>query len=166
MFPPDTQNLARKIIEAYAAQDKRIVSAESCTGGLIGAALTEISGSSAVVERGFITYSNDAKIEVLGIMPETLEEFGAVSGEVAEAMAQGALEFSRADAAVSTTGIAGPTGGTSNKPVGLVYIGIATRDGVNFHVKNEFKGDREAVRAQTLREAFKLLLSLVEKEPD
>ena len=146
MFPAAIHDLARNVIDNYGAQGRKIVTAESCTGGLIGGALTQISGSSAVVERGFITYSNNAKTEVLGVMPETLEKYGAVSGEVAEAMAKGALEFSLADTAISVTGIAGPTGGTSAKPVGLVYIGLATRDGVLFHVMNQFSGDRDDVR--------------------
>lgn len=161
LFPPDIQQLAQKIISGYASEKKKIVTAESCTGGLIGAALTSISGSSEVVERGFITYSNDAKVEVLGVMPDFLETHGAVSAEVVEAMATGALEFSLADVAVSVTGIAGPTGGTMLKPVGLVYIGIATRSGIIFHSKCEFKGDRDAVRLQAVKEALTLLAAQV-----
>ncbi len=163
MFPPDIHDLARKVIEVCASQKKKIVTAESCTGGLVAAVLTQISGSSAVVERGFITYDNGAKVEVLGVMPELLEQAGAVSGEVAEAMAQGALEFSHADIAVSVTGIAGPTGGTPQKPVGLVYIGLANRDGAIFHYKCMFKGDRDDVRMQAVGEALKLLMSIIEK---
>lgn len=157
MFPPAILSLAQKIISGYTAEKKKIVTAESCTGGLIVAALTEISGSSAVVERGFVAYSNNAKVEVLGVLPDFLEQHGAVSAGVAEAMATGALEFSLADVAVSVTGIAGPTGGTPLKPVGLVYIGIATRAGAIFHVKCQFKGDRDAVRMQAVREALTLL---------
>ena len=163
MFPTNIHDLAQKVIAAYTQQNRRIVTAESCTGGLIGAALTSISGSSAVVERGFITYSNDAKTEVLGIMSDTIIDYGAVSGEVAELMAKGALEFSLADVAVSCTGVAGPTGGTPSKPVGLVYIGIATRDGALFHVMNEFKGERDAVRAQSVAEALRLLYTLTQE---
>jgi nicotinamide-nucleotide amidase len=164
MSSPDIFDLARKVIAHYTSHGKKIVTAESCTGGLIAGALTEIPGASAVVERGFITYSNDAKMEVLGVMPDMLEEFGAVSGEVAEAMAQGALEFSMADVAISVTGVAGPDGGTLNKPVGLVFIGIATRDGGNFHVRNQFKGDRGDVRTQAVAEALSLLMSLTDKD--
>jgi nicotinamide-nucleotide amidase len=159
LLPPDLHDLAQKIISVYAAEKKMIVTAESCTGGLIAAALTEIPGSSAVVERGFVGYSNNAKVEVLGVPPELLEAHGAVSAEVAEAMATGALEFSRADVAVSVTGIAGPDGGTLSKPVGLVYLGISTRSGVIFHVKGQFKGDRDDVRMQAVREALQLLVA-------
>ncbi len=160
MFPSDIHDLARKVIETYVLQKRKIVTAESCTGGLIVGALTEIPGSSAVVERGFITYSNDAKVEVLGVLPESLENFGAVSEQVAEIMAKGALEFSMADVAVSVTGIAGPDGGTSSKPVGLVYFGIASRSGNVFHYKGQYNGDRGDIRMQAVREALKLLLSL------
>jgi nicotinamide-nucleotide amidase len=159
MFPPDLQSLAQNIIKQYTAQKRRIVTAESCTGGMVAAALTGVAGSSAVIERGFITYSNDAKIDVLGVMPETLDHFGAVSAEVAEAMAEGALEFSQADVAVSVTGIAGPSGGTSIKSVGLVFLGLATRAGGLFHMQCQFTGNRDAVRLQATHEALKLLLS-------
>lgn len=161
MFSSELLDLARKIIIAYAAEKKKIVTAESCTGGLIAAALTEISGASDVVERGFVSYSNDAKVEVLGVLPELLSAHGAVSAEVAEAMAIGALEFSRADVAVSVTGIAGPDGGTLSKPVGLVYLGLATRAGVIFHVKCQFKGNRDEVRTQAVGEGLKLLAAQV-----
>ena len=161
MLSTDIQSLAQKIISAYAAEKKKIVTAESCTGGLIAAALTDIPGSSAVVERGFVSYSNNAKVEVLGVMPELLEQHGAVSAEVAEAMAQGALEFSQADVAVSATGIAGPGGGTLNKPVGLVFLGLATKAGVVMHMRCEFKGERHAVRMQAVKEALTILFAQV-----
>jgi nicotinamide-nucleotide amidase len=161
MLPPDIHDLARQVIQTYIKQKQRIVTAESCTGGLICGALTEIDGASHVLERGFITYSNDAKIEVLGVLPDMLEEFGAVSGQVAEAMAQGALEFSLADVAISATGIAGPTGAGPGKPIGLVYIGVANRRGAIFHYTCHFKGDREDIRMQAVREALKLLMSAV-----
>jgi len=164
MFSPDIHDLAQKIIGTYTSEKRKIVTAESCTGGLIAAALTQIPGSSAVLERGFVTYSNDAKIEALGVLPEMLEEFGAVSGEVAEAMARGALEFSHADVAVSATGIAGPGGGSTAKPVGLVFIGLATRAGATFHYKCQFKGDRDDIRTQAVREALGLALSLMDKD--
>ena len=137
----------------------RIATAESCTGGMVAGALTEIPGSSAVFERGFITYSNDAKVELLGVLPDLLAQEGAVSGEVAEAMATGALEYSLADLAISVTGIAGPDGGTEIKPVGLVYIGLATKAGALFHCKCHFRGSRDEVREQTVHEALRLLLS-------
>jgi nicotinamide-nucleotide amidase len=121
MFPPNIHDLARRVIETCITHKQRIVTAESCTGGLVAAALTQIPGSSAVMERGFVTYSNDAKIEVLGVSPDMIEDYGAVDARVAEAMAQGALEFSCSDIAISITGIAGPDGGGDEKPVGLVY---------------------------------------------
>ncbi len=161
-FSPEIHNLARQIIALYTEQKRRIVTAESCTGGMVGAALTDIPGSSAVFERGFITYSNDAKIDLLGILPEMLNRFGAVSAEVAEAMAEGALAYSLADVAVSLTGIAGPDGATPGKPVGLVYLAIATREGATFHYGCEFHGDRDAVRTQAVHQALSLLLSHVQ----
>ncbi len=161
MFPSDIHDLARKIINGYASEKKKIVTAESCTGGLIAAALTEISGSSAVVERGFVSYSNNSKVEVLGVLPDLLEQHGAVSAEVAEAMAMGALEYSQADVAVSVTGIAGPDGGTLSKPVGLVFLGLATRAGIVFHTKCQFKGDRGNVRMHAVQEALNLLAAQV-----
>jgi nicotinamide-nucleotide amidase len=160
MLPAEIHDLARKVIESYTTHKRKIVTAESCTGGMVAGALTEIPGSSAVVERGFVTYSNNAKIEVLGVMPEMLESFGAVSTQVAEEMAQGALEFSRADVAVSVTGIAGPDGGSPEKPVGLVYIGLADRHGALFHYKCQFKGGRDDIRIQAVNEALRLLMSL------
>jgi nicotinamide-nucleotide amidase len=160
MFSSDISGLAQKVISAYARENRKIVTAESCTGGLIAGALTDIAGSSAVLERGFVSYSNDAKVEVLGVLPELLKEHGAVSAEVAAAMAVGALEFSRADIALSVTGIAGPDGGNALKPVGLVYFGLATREGSVMHYKCQFSGNREDVRMQSVQEGLKLLLSV------
>lgn len=157
MFPSEILGLALAIVESYAGQGRKIATAESCTGGLVAAALTQIPGSSEVFERGFVTYSNEAKMELLGVLPDVLASHGAVSPETAEAMARGALAFSRADVAVSVTGIAGPSGATQGKPVGLVYFGIATRAGVVFHERCEFHGNRDAVRAQAVEEALKLL---------
>ena len=137
-----------------------LATAESCTGGMIAAAMTERAGSSSVFERGFVTYSNDSKMELLGVSAATIDKFGAVSAETAEAMALGALKFSRAHITVSVTGIAGPSGGTDEKPVGLVYIGWGTRD--NIQVKeHHFKGDRAAVRQQTTAAALKHLLDFL-----
>ncbi len=159
MLTPPIHDLARKLVEQCASQKQKIATAESCTGGLIAAALTEIAGSSSVFERGFITYSNEAKTEMLEVDAGLLEQHGAVSGEVAEAMAQGALNHSTADIAISVTGIAGPSGGSAAKPVGLVFIGIANRRGAVFHYKSLFKGDRDDVRLQAVEEALKLLIS-------
>jgi nicotinamide-nucleotide amidase len=122
MFPPALIDRAAALIARYASLGLKIATAESCTGGLVAALLTEIPGSSAVVERGFVTYSNAAKHELLGVPLETLQAHGAVSEEAARAMVLGALGASRAQIAVSVTGIAGPDGGTSEKPVGLVYF--------------------------------------------
>ena len=163
MFPPDIHDLARRLVENCTAGKKRVVIAESCTGGLIAGALTEIAGSSAVFEYGFITYGDKAKSEMLGVPPELIEQHGAVSAEVAEYMAVGALERARADFAVSATGIAGPGGGSTAKPVGLVYIGLARSGGSVYHYKCLFKGDRSDVRMQTVREALKLLSSVVDE---
>jgi len=164
MFPYEIYAKAEKIITSYEATKRKIVTAESCTGGLVAAALTAVPGSSAVVERGFVAYSNDAKIEVLGVMPDLLMRFGAVSTEVAEAMAKGALDFSRADVAVSVTGIAGPGGGTPGKPVGLVCFGLATRQNVLMHYQGQFFGSRDEVRMQAVMEALKLFLSVEGEE--
>jgi nicotinamide-nucleotide amidase len=160
MFSADIHHLAEKVIRLYTRERLKIVTAESCTAGLIAGALTDIPGSSAVLERGFITYSNYAKVEVLAVMPETLEQFGAVSARVAEEMAQGALDFSRADVAISVTGIAGPDGGSAEKPVGLVWFGLATRQGALMHYKCNFTGNRENVRMQAMEEAMKLVLTV------
>ncbi len=164
MFPPDITHLVQKVISAYAAEKLRITTAESCTGGLIAAALTDIPGSSAIVERGFVSYSNESKTELLGVLPELIENYGAVSSRVAEEMAQGALEFSNADVALSATGIAGPDGGSAEKPVGLVYLGLATKSGIKMHYKCQFKGNREQVRMQAVMESLKLALSLTTKD--
>ncbi|MGB9154052.1 MAG: CinA family protein [Alphaproteobacteria bacterium] len=163
MFPSAINELAHKVISAYAAEKFKIVTAESCTGGLIAGALTEVPGSSAVIDRGFITYSNDAKVEVLGVDNLALAQFGAVSPEVAAQMARGALEFSHADIAVSVTGIAGPDGGSEDKPVGLVYFGFATRQGTVMHYKCNFSGNREKIRFAAVEEGLKLLIMLADQ---
>ena len=128
LLPADLVDLARQVIDANLAAGKRIAVAESCTGGLVSAALTEIPGSSAVFEAGYVTYSNAAKMASLNICTDVLETFGAVSVATAWAMAQGALENSGADIAVAITGIAGPDGGTPSKPVGTVVFARAIRE--------------------------------------
>lgn len=160
MFSLDIQEMAQKVVDSYKKRSLKIVTAESCTGGLVAGALTSIPGSSVVLERGFISYSNDAKVEVLGVIPELLDVYGAVSNEVAEAMVQGALEYSRADVGISITGIAGPGGATMNKPVGLVHFGLAIRSGTLFHYQCLFKGDRNDVRSAAIYEALRLLYSV------
>ncbi len=138
----------------------KMATAESCTGGMIAKTITDLPGSSAIFERGFITYSNRSKTELLAVPPELLDKHGAVSAEVARAMATGALEHSDADIAVSCTGIAGPDGGTKDKPVGLVYIGLAgkmIKGAKSF--EHSFKGDRDAVRTQTVEAALQHVLN-------
>ena len=127
MWPADIEQAASRLISDFAARGLLVATAESCTGGLIVGALTEIAGSSAVVDRGFVTYSNEAKTALLGVRPETLSAHGAVSEETALEMVQGALAASRADCAVAVTGIAGPDGGTEQKPVGTVVFARAER---------------------------------------
>jgi nicotinamide-nucleotide amidase len=145
------------LLERYRRAGKKIATAESCTGGMVAAALTDIAGSSDVVERGFVTYSNDAKTEMIGVPADLILRFGAVSAEVARSMAEGAILHSRADFAVSITGIAGPGGGTPTKPVGLVWFGLANRSGGTFVEKRQFAGDRAAVRRQAVGTALALL---------
>jgi len=129
VLPAELVNRAHRVVEANRAIGRRIAVAESCTGGLVSAALTEIAGSSDVFEGGFVTYSNDAKVRQLGVREDVLSTFGAVSVATAWAMARGALQVSDADVAVAITGIAGPAGGSANKPVGTVVFAKAERDG-------------------------------------
>ena len=162
MFPDSVTRLT-KVLLAQATQAKLAIAfAESCTGGLIAAAMTELDGASAVVERGFVVYSNRAKTELLGVPPELIERYGAVSEEVARAMAEGALKHSGAQLAVSTTGIAGPTGGTPAKPIGLVHIAAARKSQTTLHLECRF-GDigRAEIRMRSVEEALKLLLQII-----
>lgn len=151
-------SLAAHIISRYAAAGLKLATAESCTGGLVAGALTNIAGSSAVVERGFVTYSNAAKVEMLGVDAALIERVGAVSADVARAMAEGALAHSHADIAVSITGIAGPGGGSKSKPIGLVHFALARRDAPTVYVERRF-GDigRDNVRRESVNQALKLL---------
>lgn len=152
--------LAREVVAKASARGVMIATAESCTGGMIGAALTDIPGSSAAYERGFITYSNEAKAELLGVPMALILKHGAVSGEVARAMAKGALAFSRAGIAVSVTGVAGPDGGTAEKPVGLVWFGLAVKGGGVRAERRLFAGDsRDHVRKKSVATALRLILS-------
>ena len=148
---------AERLLDNYRRHKLTIATAESCTGGLIAAALTQIAGSSDVFERGFVTYSNAAKTDMLGVPAALIESHGAVSEQVARAMAEGAVAASRADIALSVTGIAGPGGGSAEKPVGLVWFGRARRGGpCTTHAQN-FTGDRAAVRSQSVNYALFLL---------
>ena len=161
LLPSDVESLARRVIEENKAAGRTVALAESCTGGLVAAALTEIAGSSSVLDRGFVTYSNEAKMEMLGVPSEIIETFGAVSIACVWAMAKGALENSKADVAVSISGIAGPDGGTEMKPVGTVVFARAVRgeDGDPEGELKEFgEGTRAEVRHQALLCALELLL--------
>jgi nicotinamide-nucleotide amidase len=155
---PELKHRAAALLDAYRERGLKIAMAESCTGGLVAALLTEISGSSAVVERGFITYSNEAKTELIGVPADLIATHGAVSEPVARAMAEGALAHSRADVTVGITGVAGPTGGTGTKPVGLVHFGLARKGGATLHLERRY-GDlgRENVRRRAVEDALSLL---------
>jgi nicotinamide-nucleotide amidase len=148
---------AEALLAACRARGAMLATAESCTGGLIAAALTAIAGSSDVVDRGFVTYSNDAKAQMLGVPPETIAAVGAVSQQVAGLMAAGALARSRATIAVAVTGVAGPGGGSPDKPVGLVWFGLAARGADMRTDRQVFPGDRTAIRAATVAHAFALI---------
>lgn len=151
------------LLEAYKLRGWMIATAESCTGGHVAGALTDIAGSSAVVERGFVTYSNEAKTEMLGVPPQLIAEHGAVSEPVARAMAEGALARARADVAVAITGVAGPGGGTATKPVGLVHFGLAAKGKTTAHLERRY-GDlgREKIRRRAVDDALRLLASTLD----
>ena len=148
---------AASLLDACRAKGVRLATAESCTGGLIAAALTAIAGSSDVVERGFVTYSNEAKTEMLGVPADLIASVGAVSKPVAQRMADGALRQSHADIAVSVTGVAGPGGGSVEKPVGLVCLGLARRGAAVASEQHVFPGDRTTIREATVARAFALI---------
>ena len=163
LLPDDIVALAERVVTANKAAGRTVTVAESCTGGLVAGALTEIAGSSAVLERGFVTYSNDAKQQLLGVAPDLVETFGSVSIAVAWAMAQGALKHSHADIAVAITGIAGPDGGSKQKPVGTVVFARAARgdtaEDCNAEMKQFGAGlSRAEVRRQAVLVALELLL--------
>ena len=148
---------AEALLAVCRAKAARIATAESCTGGLIAATLTAIAGSSDVVDRGFVTYSNGAKTDLVGVPPELIVTHGAVSQPVAEAMASGALARSEADLAVAVTGVAGPGGGSAEKPVGLVWFGLAAKGQATRTLREVFPGDRAEVRRATVARALALL---------
>ena len=150
---------AELLLTACRAAGIRLATAESCTGGLIAAALTAIAGSSDVVDRGFVTYSNEAKSELLGVPMGLIDALGAVSGPVAQQMAEGALNRSRAHITIAVTGVAGPGGGSSDKPVGLVWFGLAQRGHPVHGESHVFPGDRAAIREATVAKAFQLIHS-------
>jgi nicotinamide-nucleotide amidase len=162
MFPPALTDEAARLLEAFRRQGHKVVTAESCTGGLIAGLLTEIPGSSDVVDRGFVTYSNDAKQRVLGVPGDMLTAYGSVSEPVARAMASGALANAAAGVAIAVTGVAGPGGGSAEKPVGLVHLALAQAGKPTLHQECRF-GDigRSAVREKTVEAAVALLWQAV-----
>jgi nicotinamide-nucleotide amidase len=161
MSGSDPRALSRALLDLCRGRKLTIATAESCTGGLVAAALTDIPGSSDVIDRGFVTYSNDAKRAMLGVKASTLDSFGAVSKETATQMAVGALERADVDLAVSITGIAGPGGATSGKPVGLVHFAVAARDGRIVNRECRFGAiGRSQVRQRSVLEALRMLMEL------
>lgn len=162
MFPEDLVEEAQRLLDVLRQRQLKLVTAESCTGGLIAGLLTEIPGSSDVLERGYITYSNAAKSSCLGVDPQLIAQHGAVSEEVARAMAAGALANSAADLAVSVTGVAGPGGGTAEKPVGLVHFAAARKGRPIMHLESRF-GDlgRSVIRLESVRAALDLVTAAV-----
>jgi len=154
----DITQLAENIIDKARQKTVMIALAESCTGGMIAAALTDVSGSSAALDRGFVTYSNQAKIDILGVSNATLEQYGAVSEQTARAMVDGTLIAApMAGLALSVTGIAGPGGGGQDKPVGLVHFACQRRDAPQTHAMHIFSGDRHMVRQQAVRTALMMI---------
>lgn len=161
MFSSELENSAQALLARCSDAGLLLASAESCTGGLIAGLLTSVAGSSAVVERGFVTYSNEAKTEMLGVPAALIARHGAVSQAVAQAMVLGVLERAPVDLAVSVTGVAGPGGGSAEKPVGLVFIGVCRRGAAPTVTRNLFSGDRQAVRLASVRKALSLLDGLI-----
>jgi len=162
MFPDSINNFARMVLDEARAQGLHIATAESCTGGLIVAALTEIPGSSDVVDRGFVVYTNAAKSAMLGVPATLIAQHGAVSEEVARAMAEGALKHAQVQLAVSCTGIAGPMGETPTKPIGLVHLAVARSGHTTLHLEARFGNvGRENVRMRSVEAALKLLLQTI-----
>lgn len=162
MLFPEEQELIDRIGVALMQRRERMGTAESCTGGLIAAACTSLSGSSQWFERGVVTYSNESKIELLGVQPALIDQHGSVSGEVALQMARGLLAHAPIDWALSVTGIAGPTGGSSEKPVGTVYLALLHGSGAPKVWRELFPGDRHAVRIATMRAGLMALCDALE----
>ena len=157
IFPNALVEQAAALLADLRARGATLATAESCTGGLIAALITDIAGSSDVFTHGFITYANAAKTSMVGVPASLIAQHGAVSAPVAIAMAEGALDASGARIAVAVTGVAGPSGGSPEKPVGLVHIAVARVDGETLHRQHQFSGDRSSVRLQTVEAAVKLL---------
>jgi nicotinamide-nucleotide amidase len=157
MFPEETLMKAQMLLEVCNKKGLHISTVESCTGGLISGCLTAVPGSSSVVDRTFVTYTNEAKSEMVGVPAPLFEEVGAVSEEVARAMAEGALNNSNAEISGSVTGVAGPGGGTETKPVGLVHMAAARKGQETLHLHYVFEGDRNAVRLQSVNTVIDLM---------
>jgi nicotinamide-nucleotide amidase len=159
----DLRKAATAVLDACRVRKLKVATAESCTGGLVAGALTEIAGSSDVVDRGFVTYSNEAKQQMLGVASETLRDYGAVSRQTAEEMARGAIAHSNAQIAIAITGIAGPSGGSADKPVGLVHFAAASRAGALTHQEIRY-GDigRSKVRQKSVLTALAILREMAE----
>ena len=157
MFPLEIHSKASSILKVCKQKGITIITAESCTGGLIAGCLTEIPGSSSVIEGGFVTYSNQAKVSMLSVKLEQLDQYGAVSEEVARSMAEGALGSSKADIAIACTGVAGPGGATNTKPIGLVHLSCALKKHPTLHKSCNFSGERSTIRLATVKAAFELI---------
>lgn len=165
MLDDDIVEAARRLLEICKRKHLLVATAESCTAGLVAGMLTEVPGTSSVLDRGFITYSNQAKQDMLGVSAATLQARGAVSRETAEEMARGALAHAPVDLAVSVTGIAGPDGGSAEKPVGLVHFGAASRSGQFVHAEKRFGNiGRTEIRKQSVLQALRMLQDVAEQE--
>lgn len=165
MLDDDIVEAARRLLEICKRKHLLFATAESCTAGLVAGMLTEVPGTSSVLDRGFITYSNQAKQDLLGVSAATLQARGAVSRETAEEMARGALAHAPVDLAVSVTGIAGPDGGSAEKPVGLVHFGAASRSGQFVHAEKRFGNiGRTEIRKQSVLQALRMLQDVAEQE--
>jgi nicotinamide-nucleotide amidase len=165
MLDDDIVEAAKRLLDICKRKNLILATAESCTAGLVAGTLAEVPGISSMLDRGFITYSNQAKQDMLGVSSATLEKHGAVSRETAEEMARGALAHAPVDLAVSVTGIAGPDGGSEEKPVGLVHFAVASRSGHLIHAEKRFGNiGRAEVRKQSVLQAFRMLHDLAEGE--
>jgi nicotinamide-nucleotide amidase len=166
MIDDDIVDAAKRLLDICKRKNLTVATAESCTAGLVAGTLTEIPGVSSILDRGFITYSNQAKQDMIGVSAATLDAHGAVSRQTAEEMARGALAHAPVDLAVSVTGIAGPDGGSAEKPVGLVHFGAAARSGKLVHAEKRFGNlGRSEIRKLSVLQAFRMLHDLAENEP-
>ena len=164
MFNENIKTTAQDVIKAYKKANKKIVTAESCTGGLVAGALTAVAGSSAVVEAGIVTYSNTTKIELLGVDAKVIQEHGAVSEDTVAYMSMGALEFTDADISIAITGIAGPDGSSKDKPVGTVWFGVGVVNGEEIDIHTGqfiFEGDRDDIRMGAVETALTMLKDVI-----